>query len=189
MIKRELRRLRQYDVDADYPSLDEHRAARRRFLSGSAVVLGAGALAAACGRPFFTGEHNEVAGGIEMPDYYTLRFPVTDDRAVYFIDGGYARFYVVALTWNEDCSLFAVDARERLTDLFAEDLAGRTVDELDTASGVVAVASQLRSQLNAAYELDTGEIPGDWFHDLELVLTQLDHGIAMGGVPPSAGYP
>lgn len=188
MSKRPVRRLSRYVADADYPSLDEHRAARRRFLAGGAVVLGAGALATACGRPFWSDEQ-QLDGAQEQPDYYTVRFPVSDDRAVYLMDGGYARFYAVAMTWHEDCHLFAVDAREQLTDLFADDLAGRTVDELSTATGVDAVASQLCAQLNAAYEQDTGEVPGDWFHDLELVLTQLDPGELMGGVPVSPSYP
>jgi len=186
---KKIRRLRRYDADADYPSLDDHRVARRRFLAGSAVMLGAGALATACGRPFGSQEPYELDGGVEQPDYYTVRLPATDDRAVYLIDGGYARFYAVALTWHKDCSLFAVDARDRLTDLVADDLAGRTFDELATASGVVAVATQHRALLNAAYEQDTGEVPGDWFHDLELVLTHLDPGDLMGGVPMEPSYP
>jgi hypothetical protein len=34
--KKSIHRVPRYDADALYPSLDEHRASRRRFLAGSA---------------------------------------------------------------------------------------------------------------------------------------------------------
>jgi hypothetical protein len=174
-----------------YPTLDEHRSSRRRFLTGSAAVLGAGALASACGRPFWSDDHNDVDGGIELPDYHTIRFPAEpDDRAVWLIDGGFARFYAVALTFYEDCAVYAGNARDVICDLFHDEIAEHHFEELDSASGVAAIAGILRELLNQAYNDDTAQTGTDWFHELELRITHLEAPELLGGVPPATpSYP
>lgn len=166
-----------------YPSLDDHRASRRRFLTGSAAVLGAGALASACGRAFFSDNHNNVDGGIELPSYYTIRFPAEpDDRAVWLIDGGFARFYAVALTYHEDCAVYASDTLDALCDLFHDEIADHTFEELDSVSGVSAIATTLREILNQTYNDDTAQTGTDWFHELELRMTHLEAPEILGGI-------
>jgi len=158
----------------DYPTLSEHRASRRRFLAGSAAVLGAGALTA-CGRPFWTDYQGEMDGYMPEPDYHTVRFPVTpEDRAVYLIDGGYVRFYAVAMTYHEDCAFFAIDSRAALTDQMADRITEHTYDELTTSAGVVAVQEELRLLLDEAYNDDTGDIAAGWFVDVEVTFTRMD---------------
>ena len=165
----------------EYPTLSEHRASRRRFLAGSAVVLGAGALAA-CGRPFWGGEQ-QLDGSIELPDYHTVRFPAApDDRAVYLMDGGYVRFYAVAMTYHEDCAFFAVDSRPALTDEMALRVSDHSYDELSTNAGLLALQAELRELLDDAYNEDTGDIQLGWFVDVEVTFTRMDPPEILGGI-------
>jgi len=173
------------DSATDYPSLNEHRASRRRFLQGSLAVMGAGALATAC--PGFIGQ---VAGGIQPPDYFPCRFPqAPDDRAVWLMDGAYARFYVVALTYHEDVAFFAEDQRAALTDRLANELAASTYDELSTPSGHAAASERLRALLDDAYNENTGDIATGWFETAELTLTVLNPPELLAGAAPEPSYP
>lgn len=178
------------ETPLDYPTLSEHRASRRRFLAGSAVVLGASALAA-CGRPFMGGEQHELDGSVELPNYHTVRFPITpEDRAAYLMDGGYVRFYVVAMTYHEDCASFAIDARSALTDQMANRVADHSYDELTTNAGVLALQDELRSLLDDAYNEDTGDIATGWFEDVEVTFTRMDAPELLGGFAGAApSYP
>lgn len=161
---------RHLDSAASYPSLAEHRSSRRRFLQGSLAVMGAGALATAC--PGFFGQ---VSGGVQQPEYHSCRFPKSgDDRGVWLMDGAYARFYVVGLTYHEDVAFFVEDQQADLTDQLADELATSTYDELSTPSGYDAVRYRLAAVLDAAYNENTGDVATGWFETVELTVTRLD---------------
>ncbi len=174
----------------EYPTLSEHRASRRRFLAGSAVVLGTGALAA-CGRPFWTDEQHDLDGAMPEPNYHRVRFPVEpEDRAAYLMDGGYVRFYVVAMTPIEDCSYFAVDHRATLTDQMAIRVSEHSYDELSSSAGVMALEEELRVLLDEAYNEDTGDIASGWFVEVEVTFTRMDAPEILGGIAgDSPSYP
>ncbi len=169
-----------------YPTLSEHRASRRRFLQGSLAVVGAGALAVGC-EGFFP---RQLDGAMPEPNYHACRFPESpEDRAVWLLDGGYARFYAVAMTYDEDVALWAQDERDALTDRIADELSDCTYDELSTASGRTAVCNRLRLLLDDAYNENTGDVASGWIQDVELTFTQLDAPEVMGGVAPEPSYP
>jgi hypothetical protein len=178
------------------PAAQSERPDRRRFLQGSAVLLGGGVLTA-CGRPFgHLNENNnnqQLDGGMELPDYHRIRIPEVDDRAVHLVDDGYARYFVVALTYTEDCALFAVDARPRLGTRLDAVIGERTYDELDTADEptLAALRESLRQALDEAYNEDTGDVGSRWFTAVELTFIRLDPPTGnLGGVPPrKPSYP
>lgn len=181
-------------VAPTYPSLGEHCAARRRFLTTAGVTVGSGVLWAACGRPFGIGgerEQEPMPGAVEEPGYHVIRIPAEPgDRATYLIDGGYARFYAQAVTYHLDCASFATDAREDLADRFSRELAERTYDELASAAGLQAVEGRLRELLDEAYNQDTGDSGSDWFADVELIFVRLDAPEPIGGLAgPEPEYP
>lgn len=185
-IRRRMQTPKREESSLDYPTLSEHRASRRRFLAGSVAALGAGALAA-CGRPFGSDHQGEMDGYMPEPDYHSVRFPISEDRAVYLMDGGYVRFYAVAMTYHEDCAFYAIDARPALTDQMANRIADHSYDELTTSAGVLALAEELRELLDEAYNEDTGDVSTGWFVDVEVSFThmeapQLLDGLA-GGTP------
>ncbi len=185
-MKRNIRRLKSYD-ESGYPSLSDHRQQRRRFLQGGAVLVGGGALTA-CSRPFgrwLEDDPPEVDGGMDQPSYYQVRIPETGDRSVYLMDGGYARYYAVALTYTQDCAFFATDARDTLGQRFDALIGERSYDELVTADAATldALREDLRADLDAAYNEDTGDLGESWFTAVELTFVRLDAPELMGGVP------
>jgi hypothetical protein len=146
---------------------------------------------AACSRPFghLTNDNNnnntQLDGGMELPDYHRVRIPEVDDRAVYLMDEGYARYYVVALTYHEDCALFAVDARPQLGERLDDVIGEYTYDTLVDADPTIRrpLLEALREALDEAYNEDTGDVGSNWFADVELTLVRLDPPHNMGGVP------
>ncbi len=153
------------DEAAEYPSLREHLASRRRFLGLAGASLAAGALHAACNRslgapgdpdatvplPDATPPQPDtgpVPGGERPPDYYTIRIPVSDDLSCYLMDEGYAQFYVEVVTYMLDS---ANALQENLSD--AEEVCRQTVseytyDSLITAAGVTACEADLLTNLD-----------------------------------------
>ena len=184
MARRKRTPLARYDTET-YPTLDEHRSSRRDFLKGSLAVMGAGALAAACD-PFQPG----MQGVMPRPDYHQCRFPEKDDRSVWLSDGGYARFFAVATTYQSDCVAFAEDANEDLTDRLAASLCDASSEALATQAGVSDAAETMRQVLNQAYRENTGDIGDHWFEYVDLVITRIDPpeiAPGMGGSEPE--YP
>jgi len=179
---------RQPDADTNiaYPTLAEHRTSRRRFLQGGLAVVGGGVLATAC--PGFFG--GQIDGAMVEPQYTYCRFPADpEDRAVWLTDGGYARFYAVALTFHEDVALFVEDDRAALTDLISDELSASTYDDLSTAAGLSAACSRIRALLDDAYNQDTGDTATGWFENVEVIFTLLDAPVIMAGVAPDPSYP
>ena len=180
--------------DTGYPSLSDHRRQRRRFLAGGAALMGGGLLAA-CTRPFgFDSNNNETnaPGGVEEPQYYSLRFPETGEASVWLMDGGYATFHVTALTCHQDGYAFALDNRSALTTAIGGEIDEFSYDELVTASRSTmdSVRDAVQACLNEAYNADTGETGDTWFEDVEVELTRLDPPEEIGGVAgPEPAYP
>lgn len=168
-----------------YPSLNEHEPSRRRFLQVGLAVAGAGALTAGC--PGFFGQ---VSGDIAEPNWHRIRFPADpDDRAVYLSDNGYARFYAVGLTYDEDVAMFAEDTRDALTTRLASEVSQCSYDELSTEVGISNLCERMRQSLNEAYNDNTGDVGDDWFQQVELYLVRLDAPAEIGGVAPEPSYP
>lgn len=167
-----------------YPSLADHRQSRRGFLAGSAAMLGAGALAA-CSRPFGAGEGNQnIPGDVSQPHFYPLRFPVEGDASVWLVDGGYATYYVTAVTYAQDVALFVEDQRAALESRIASVIGERTYDELVTSNGATmdALRDAVASSPNEAYNEDTGDVGTDWFQQVDVIFSRLDPPAEIGGV-------
>lgn len=128
----------------------------------------------------------DVDGGAPAPDYLRVRIPEADTRAVYLSDGGYARTYLWALTFEQDCALFVQDARAPLGQDIDAIVAERTYDQLidPTGAGLDALQEAIRAALDEAYNEDTGDSGDHWFIAVELVLERLDAPAQLDGAAP-----
>ncbi len=149
----------------------EHLPSRRAFLKGGLLLAGAGALATACDGLF----SGQVDGGLSQPDFFSLRFPAAPgERELWLADGAHARFYVLALTYEEDVAFFVDNERDALTGLIADELSVSTYGDLASPSGLVAAEDRIRGLLDQAYNDDVGDTASGWFQEVELTLTALD---------------
>jgi hypothetical protein len=176
----------------EYPSLAEHRQSRRQFLAVGGLAAGAGVLASACGRmfPWLDDDDTVTLGGVpEEPTYRRIRLPAEPgERGTYLIDSGYASFWAVALTYDLDCGLFAVDHVDALADALVPVISGCTYEQLLDPNVVANLQPALLEALDAVYHEDTGDV-GQWFTAVELTLTRLDAPQELGGVAPEPSYP
>jgi hypothetical protein len=179
------RQVTAYQGDRVYPSLSEFQATRRTLLAGG-LLLGGGVALGGCLRSLGLDDegHFEGPGGVvQEPGYYTVRLPPEpDDAAVYLVDGGFARFHVVVLTYLEECAQYLGDQRATLVDALSAEVGEETYESLQNAQSVAALEERLLTLLDGKYAASTGSSGAGWFTELTLTLTRLDAPVELGGV-------
>ncbi len=164
-------------AEPDYPTLRSHLASRRRFLTVVGASVAASAVAAACNRSMSAGTGDagpdpdpepdaaptqpevtiEIGGVESLPDYFTLRIPVSNDLSAYLIDGGYASFYVVVATYVAESYQVLQDLMNDAQDVCRSTLEEFTYDALNTAQGITCAEQYLRDALDEFCEADHGQ--------------------------------
>jgi len=207
MAKRRIRQATE-QLKSDYPTLKEHVASRRRFLSVAGVSLATSGILAACSRGLGHHENNNTDASVPQPDarppqpdadvtilcdieepqYFLLRIPLEGDLYSYLSDGGYCTFWVELATYSAP----AYDTLRYNMELAQEAcriaLADYTYDGLNTAAGVAGAEDDCHSALDElVMELHNHTAPT--IEALTLTITylepegQLDGGIGMPDYP------
>jgi hypothetical protein len=204
-------------AEPEYPSLQEHLASRRKFLTYAGVTVTAGALAAACNRSLGAGQPDastepdatppqpdatppqpdatppqpdatiEIGGIEQQPDYFTVRIPVSGEVSAYLVDGGYASFYVIVATYWADSY---DELQEHMADaqsVCRVTLEEHTYDALNTAAGITGAESDLRDALDDFCEVQHGQ-PAT-LEAVTLHISYLSPVAELGGDSPSPEYP
>jgi len=172
-MKSKRRVVRAQAAEPDYPSLNQHQATRRKFLTYAGASLAAGAAWAACDRAMGAGDGDagtdpdaaapqpdatiEIGGVTPGPDYFTVRIPVSGEVSAYLVDGGYASFYVIAATYNADSYTVLQNQMNGARDVCRSALEELTYDSLSTAQGVTGAEQDLRDALDELCEADHGQ--------------------------------
>jgi hypothetical protein len=178
------RKVTSYQGDQVYPSLSEFQTTRRTLLAGG-LLLGTGAALGGCIRSLGQndGNHEGLGGVVEQPGYFTVRLPPDpDDVGVYLVDGGYARFYVVVLTYLEDSARYLTDQRATLVEALSAEVGEETYEALQNAQSLAALEERLLTLLDDQYATSSGTGGTGWYTELTLTLTRLDAPVALGGI-------
>ncbi len=192
-------------TEPDYPTLQSHLANRRRFLAVAGASVAASAVAAACNRAMGTGPADagtdpdpdaappqpdadiELLGAEPYPDYYTVRLPGTGELSAYLVDGGYASFYAVAVTYVTDSYHVLIDDLPGAQDVVRSTLAEHTYDSLNTAQGVTGAESDIRDALDAHCQTEHGQ-PAT-IEAVTLYISYLSPIVDIDGDMPFPSYP
>ncbi|MFH2008955.1 MAG: hypothetical protein ABI333_20365 [bacterium] len=191
-------------TETGYPSLADHLATRRRFLSVAGASLAAGGLAVACGRAMGhepggdastapDASHRvdsgpDAPGGDPGPGYYTVRIPVTGELHAYLIDGGSASFYVEAATYALESFEALQGSSGTAGDRARSTLEEFTYDALSSGAGVAAAEDDLLTVLDElVMEQNTHSDPT--IVAVTLHITYLDPEPMWMGEAPSPSYP
>jgi hypothetical protein len=188
---------------AQYPSLKEHLATRRRFLGVAGATLAAGGLAA-CSRSL---QGEGLDGGVSpdarvndpdavimnpgenpYPDYFFVRIPAEGDLYVYLADGGYLTGYVEVSTYSQASYLALIDHLDQAAERCRAALVDFTYDQMNTAAGVDMAEADLQDALDAlCQELGNHQDPTIEAVTLTITFLQPDAPIDGGMGKPS--YP
>jgi len=194
----------------EYPSLQEHLAGRREFLTYAGITVTASALTAACGRSLGAGATDastepdatvpqpdavppqpdatfEIPGVDQQPDYFTVRIPVSSEVSAYLVDGGYASFYVIVATYRADSYQELLDHMNDAQSVCRVTLEEHTYDALNTAAGITGAEADLRDALDDFCELQHGQ-PAT-LEAVTLHISYLSPVAEIGGDMPSPEYP
>ena len=155
---RKLRRVARHAETPAYPSLHEHVASRReqapsrrRFLGVAGATLAVGGLAACSRNMGIDAEPDasiEIGGAEPQPDYFTIRFPLQGDLTAWLSDGGYATFWLTAVTWNEQSYQTLLDQRADAEAQLRATLSDFTYDGLNSAQGESSAEDDLLDALD-----------------------------------------
>lgn len=161
-------------TEPEYPTLRSHLASRRRFLTVAGASVAASAVAVACNRAMGAGPGDagtnpepdaappqpdatiEVMGVESVPDYFTLRIPVSNELSAYLIDGGYASFYVITATYVAETYQVLQELMNSAQDVCRSTLEDFTYDALNTAQGITGAEQDLRDALDEFCETEHG---------------------------------
>ncbi|MFC1482454.1 hypothetical protein ACFL51_01470 [Myxococcota bacterium] len=197
----------------EYPTLREHLTSRRRFLEIAGATIAASGLGAACDRGLGAGSdpdastpqpdgsapppdgsvppdasHPPVPGGEREPHYYTLRLPAQDSASAYLIDDGYAAFYVIAATYDEQSYEALAADLQQAVDRCRSTIEEYTYDELVTSQGVAAAEDDIVASLDVlCQELNNHTYPT--MEGVTLYLTMLEPSTDILGDMAEPSYP
>lgn len=194
---------------AEYPSLKEHLATRRRFLGVAGATLAAGGLAA-CSRSLQVeggdgGVSPDAAvtpdarvndpdavvinpGESPYPDYYFVRIPAEGDLYVYLADGGYLTGYVEVSTYSEVSYLALIDHLDQAAERCRAALVDFTYDQMNTAAGVDMAEADLQETLDALCQ-ELGNHQDPTLEAVTLTITYLQPDAPIDGGMGKPSYP
>ncbi len=133
-----------------YPSVREHLLSRRDVLGylGVSCVVGAGALVQGC-----VGGLQNTPGisGDAATTYLTMRFPLQGDLSVELADATQCRFFVNALTYNQDTYDYFATHEAEAEQACIDTLGQFSHDDLSTAAGMVQAEAAIVDDLNAIF--------------------------------------
>jgi hypothetical protein len=160
--------------------------------AGGAAAAGLGG----CSRSLGVGSEQEpdasieIAGAEPEPHYYTVRFPAQGqgDLSAWLVDGGYASFWVSAMTWNQVSYQTLLDRREDAQERLRTALADFTYDRLSATDGVSAAEDDLLEVLDQLCQEDDGHA-NPTIETVTLTLTQLNPPDDIMGDMPHPSYP
>lgn len=190
---------RRTDLNPGYPSLMEHVQAtrqspsRRHFLGLAGATLAAGGLSA-CTRSMSIEDRREpdasieIGGAEQLPEYYTIRFPLEGDLSTWLMDGGYATFWVSAVTWHEASYQALLDLRAEAEQRLRATLADFAYDTLSTPAGATAAEDDLHETLDTFCQERCGHTEPT-MQTVTLTLTYLAPGDDLMGDMAEPEYP
>lgn len=187
------------DKEPGYPSLMEHVRARRRepsrrrFLGVTGAALAAGGLSACIRNMGIENRQEpdasiEIGGAEQLPEYFTLRFPIEGDLSVWLVDGGYATFWVAAVTWHEPSYQALLDFRADAEQLLRTTLADFTYDTLNSPDGLTSAEDDLHEALDTFCQEQCGHSEAT-MQTVTLTITYLSPGDEIMGDMAEPEYP
>ncbi len=195
-----------------YPSLREHLASRRRFLTVTGAGVASLGLFGACTRGLGSGVGGgdagtqpdarpqpdaqppqpdatiDTPGEAPYPDYFTLRIPASGDISAWLIDDGYCTFWVEVATYVEASYLALLEHLSEAAQRCQETLSDYTYDLLNTGTGVAAAEDDLLDALETLVQ-ELNQTEGPTLEAVTLTITYLEDDAPIDGGAPEPSYP